>query len=95
MKACYGSSHQLFCATADLHIPRIEDRLVHLFAEHPGAKLHRGRFGLSNTGAAGDKLEAWSPNFIPLILGIVVQLALVRLLLEVAAFIISTSRARA
>jgi hypothetical protein len=38
----------------------------------------------------GISWEAWSPNFIPLILGIVVQLALVRLLLEVAAFIISS-----
>ena len=42
----------------------------------------------------GISWEAWSPNFIPLILGIVVQLALVRLLLEVAAIIISTSRTR-
>jgi hypothetical protein len=41
----------------------------------------------------GISWEAWSPNFIPLILGIVVQLALVRLFLEVAAFIIS-SRSR-
>jgi hypothetical protein len=37
----------------------------------------------------GISWEAWSPNFIPLILGIVAQLALVRLLLEVAAIIIS------
>jgi hypothetical protein len=40
----------------------------------------------------GISWEAWSPNFIPLILGIVVQLALVRLFLEVAAVILSGSR---
>jgi hypothetical protein len=40
----------------------------------------------------GISWEAWSPNFIPLILGIIVQLALVRLLLEVAAVILSDSR---
>jgi hypothetical protein len=40
----------------------------------------------------GISWEAASPNFIPLILGIIVQLALVRLLLEVAAFIISSHR---
>ena len=37
----------------------------------------------------GISWEAWSPNFIPLTLGIVVQLALVRIFLEVAAIIIS------
>jgi hypothetical protein len=36
----------------------------------------------------GISWETWSPNFISLILGIVVQLALVRLLLEVAAITI-------
>jgi hypothetical protein len=40
----------------------------------------------------GISWEAWSPNSIPLILGIVLQLALVRLLLEVAVFIISSHR---
>jgi hypothetical protein len=40
----------------------------------------------------GISWEAWSPNFIPLILGIVAQLAVVRLLLEVAAIILSDSR---
>jgi hypothetical protein len=40
----------------------------------------------------GISWEAWSPNFLPLILTIVVQLALVRLLLEVAAIILSTAR---
>ena len=41
----------------------------------------------------GIGLEAWLlPNAIPLILGLVAQLALVRLLLEIAAIIISTSR---
>jgi hypothetical protein len=34
----------------------------------------------------------WSPNLLPLILGIVVQLGLVRLLLEVAAIILATAR---
>jgi hypothetical protein len=38
--------------------------------------------------------EAWSPNFIPLILGLVVQLALVRIFLEVAAIIISNWQSR-
>jgi hypothetical protein len=33
----------------------------------------------------GISWETWSPNFIPLIFGIIVQLALVRLFLEVAA----------
>jgi hypothetical protein len=40
----------------------------------------------------GISLEAASPNFIPLILGIVAQLALVRLLLEVAAIVISNAQ---
>jgi len=34
----------------------------------------------------------WSPNFIPLILALVAQIALVRLLIEVAATILLTSR---
>ena len=37
----------------------------------------------------GISMDAWLPNSIPLILGLVAQLALVRLLLEVAAIIIS------
>ena len=40
----------------------------------------------------GISWETWSPNLIPLILGIVAQLAIVRLLLEVAAIVLSTSR---
>jgi hypothetical protein len=40
----------------------------------------------------GISWEAWSPNFIPLIFGIIVQLALVRLFLEVAAIILSSTR---
>jgi hypothetical protein len=43
-------------------------------------------------GQRGVSLEDWSPNFIPIILGIVVQLGLVRLFLEVAAVILSNSR---
>jgi hypothetical protein len=39
----------------------------------------------------GINWEMWSPNFIPLILGSVAQLVLVRLLVELAAIIISTS----
>jgi hypothetical protein len=39
----------------------------------------------------GIQLDLWSPNFIPLWLGLVAQLLLVRLLLEVAAIIISSS----
>jgi hypothetical protein len=35
---------------------------------------------------------AWSPNLFPLILGVLVQLGLVRLLLEVAAIILSNAR---
>lgn len=38
----------------------------------------------------GISMDAWLPNSIPLILGLVAQLALVRLLLEVAAIIISS-----
>jgi hypothetical protein len=38
---------------------------------------------------------AWSPNFLPAILGLVAQILLVRLLLEVAATILLTSRQRA
>jgi hypothetical protein len=41
----------------------------------------------------GISWEAWSPNFIPLILGMIAQLAVVRLLLEVAAVILSNARA--
>jgi hypothetical protein len=40
----------------------------------------------------GISWEAWSPNFFPLLLGIIVQLVLVRLLLEVAAVILSSAR---
>ena len=39
----------------------------------------------------GISLEVWSPNFLPLILGLIAQLAIVRLLLELAAIIIATS----
>ena len=42
----------------------------------------------------GISWEVWSPNFIPLILGLAAQLALVRLLLEVAAIVISSSPIR-
>jgi hypothetical protein len=41
----------------------------------------------------GISWETWSPNFFPLILGVVAQLAIVRLLLEVAATILFSSRA--
>ena len=37
----------------------------------------------------GISLEMWSPNFIPYLLGVIAQLAIVRLLLEVAAFVIA------
>jgi len=40
----------------------------------------------------GIHVDLWSPNFIPLWLGVLAQLALVRLLLEVAAIIISSSQ---
>ena len=42
----------------------------------------------------GISWETWSPNLIPLVLNIVAQLVLVRLLLEIAAIILSTSRSR-
>jgi hypothetical protein len=42
----------------------------------------------------GISMEVWLPNSLPLILGLVAQLALVRLLLEVAAIIISNSQTR-
>lgn len=34
----------------------------------------------------------WSPNFLPLVLGVVVQIALVRLVFEVAAAVLSGRR---
>ena len=40
----------------------------------------------------GVSVEAWSPNFIPLILGVIVQIALVRIFLELAGFILSNAR---
>ncbi len=40
----------------------------------------------------GISWEAWSPNFFPLILGIIVQLVLIRLFLEVAAVILANAR---
>jgi hypothetical protein len=40
----------------------------------------------------GISVEAWSPNFIPLILGVIVQIALVRLFLELAGYILSNAR---
>jgi hypothetical protein len=39
----------------------------------------------------GISVEVWLPNSLPLILGLVAQLAIVRLLLEVAAIIISNA----
>jgi hypothetical protein len=42
----------------------------------------------------GISWEAWSPNFIPLLLGMIAQLALVRLLLEIAAIVLSTWRSQ-
>jgi len=39
----------------------------------------------------GISLEVWLPNSIPLILGIIAQLVIVRLLIEVAAIIISNA----
>ena len=39
----------------------------------------------------GIQVDLWSPNFIPLLLGLVAQLVLVRLVIEVAAIIISGS----
>lgn len=50
-------------------------------------------FGIIQTlTQRGISWEAWSPNFFPLILGIVSQLAVVRLLMEVAATILSNSK---
>jgi hypothetical protein len=40
----------------------------------------------------GVHLDILSPNFIPLLLGLIAQLAIVRLILEVAAIVISGSR---
>jgi len=40
----------------------------------------------------GLHLQLWAPSSIPLILGLVAQLLIVRLLIEVAAIVISTSR---
>jgi hypothetical protein len=40
----------------------------------------------------GVQLDLWSPNFLPLLLGLVAQMAIVRLLIEVAAIIISGSK---
>ena len=37
----------------------------------------------------GISLEMWSPNFLPYLLGVIAQLAIVRLLLEVAAIVIA------
>ena len=39
----------------------------------------------------GVHIDLWSPNFIPLLLNLIVQLVLVRLLIEVAAIVISSS----
>jgi hypothetical protein len=49
-------------------------------------------YGISQALAQrGISLEVWSPNFIPFILGLVAQLVVVRLLLEVAAIIIANA----
>ena len=42
----------------------------------------------------GVSMEVWVPNSIPLFLGIIAQLALVRLLLEVAAILVSSRSLR-
>jgi len=41
----------------------------------------------------GISWESWSPNFLPLILSMTAQLLVVRLLLEVAAVVLLSSRA--
>ena len=43
----------------------------------------------------GIQVDLWSPNFLPLLLGLIAQLVLVRLVIEVAAIVISGSPARA
>ena len=43
----------------------------------------------------GISMEVWLPNSIPLILGLIAQLVLVRLLIEIAAIIISNHASRA
>jgi hypothetical protein len=40
----------------------------------------------------GVQLDVWSPNFLPLLLGLVAQMFIVRLLIEVAAIVISGSK---
>jgi hypothetical protein len=40
----------------------------------------------------GLRLDLWSPSLLPVFIGVIAQIAIVRLLLEVAAHIISSSQ---
>jgi hypothetical protein len=55
-------------------------------------QTYLGVAGISRVLAQrGIGMEAWWPNSIPLILGLVAQLLIVRLLIEVAAIVISNA----
>jgi hypothetical protein len=56
---------------------------VHLYVTVAGITQVLARRGVT--------LEIWSPNFLPLFLGTIAQLFLVRLLLEVTAIIVSNA----
>lgn len=63
----------------------------YLYLLNTCVQTYSSLFGISQVLAQkGISFEAWLPNSFPLILGLVTQLVLVRLLLEVAAIIIST-----
>ena len=64
----------------------------YLYLANVVVQTYVGVSGISRVLAQrGIGLEVWLPNSIPLILGIVAQLVIVRLLIEVAAIIISNA----
>jgi hypothetical protein len=65
----------------------------YLYLLNTAVQLYVSLSGISRLLAQkGISFELWSPNLFPLVLGLVAQLMLVRLLIEVAAIVISGSQ---
>jgi hypothetical protein len=65
----------------------------YLYLSNTVVQLYVSLSGISRLLAQkGISFELWSPNLFPLVLGLVAQLMLVRLLIEVAAIVISGSQ---
>ena len=73
---------------------RIVRVVWYIFLLNTAVQTYVSLFGISQLLAQkGLTLGAWAPNLVPLLLGIIAQLAIVRLLIEVAAVILSKPNA--